>query len=165
MDRTRGTLLWFLLFLLTACGGGSDLSAPPPIAYGVDVCDRCRMLIDDPRLAAAYWTIDGDARRFDDIGGMLDYQRDTGEAVGSYWVHDYVTGAWLPAADATFLAGGGIHTPMGFGIIAVADEADAAKLQATYPAALAYDWDALRERVAAESGARQTTIEHQHEGG
>lgn len=62
------------------------------------------------------------ARRFDDIGEMLAYQKETGDDVATWWVHDLTSGDWLKAEDAHFVIGAGVATPMGFGIVAFSDE-------------------------------------------
>ncbi len=76
------------------------------------------MIISEARFAAAYVTEEGETRRFDDIGGMLEYANEEGEEVAVFWVHDYETEAWLKAEDATFVMKDDLVTPMGFGIIA-----------------------------------------------
>lgn len=113
------------LFLLAGCGQQVNTEEPPKIVYGQDVCDRCGMIVSEENFAAAYWTEEGEARRFDDIGGMLAYISEEGEAVASYWVHDFASGDWIRAEEATFVMDGDLKTPMGFGIAAFADEAQA----------------------------------------
>ncbi len=118
------------LSLLVACGGGSDLNEPPDIRYGEDVCERCLMIINEARYAAAYVTPDGEPRLFDDIGGMaahIDEALDDGapedgvpEDVAVYWVHDYDTEEWLKAEEAFYVESEDLATPMGFGIVAFA---------------------------------------------
>ncbi len=78
------------------------------------------MIINEARFAAAYVTVDGTARRFDDIGGMLAYDTDTQEDVAVYWVHDFETEAWVKAEEAYFVRSQDQITPMGFGIVAFA---------------------------------------------
>ena len=123
-------LLLLTLFLLAgpACRQDSNTAEPPQIVYGQDVCDRCNMIISEEKYAAAYWTEAGEARRFDDIGGMMAYLGEAPEAVASYWVHDFDSGAWLPAEDATFVLAADLMTPMGFGIVAFAAEAQAQRM-------------------------------------
>lgn len=118
--------LWLLAALaLGACGAVPASAKPPDIRYGQDVCDQCRMIISEENTAAAYWTSNGEARRFDDIGGMFLYQREHDEAVAAYWVHDSISGDWLKAEAATFVLNAGLQTPMGFGLVAFADAAKA----------------------------------------
>jgi copper chaperone NosL len=75
------------------------------------------MIINEARYAAAYVTADDQARRFDDIGGMLAYNQEMSEEVAVFWVHDFDTEAWLKAEEAYFVKSKQI-TPMGFGIVA-----------------------------------------------
>ena len=108
--------------MLGACGGGPDLDEPPDIRYGEDVCDRCVMIINEARFAAAYVTPDGEARRFDDIGGMVAYLDELVEEVAVFWVHDYDTEEWMKAEAAVYVESDDLVTPMGFGIVAFADQ-------------------------------------------
>jgi copper chaperone NosL len=113
-----GLILIAAVLLITACSSESDLEQPPDIRYGEDVCDRCMMIINEARYATALVTSAGETRRFDDIGGMLRYDKEMEEEVAVYWVHDYETEEWLKADNAYFVTDTGLHTPMGFGIIA-----------------------------------------------
>jgi copper chaperone NosL len=112
------------LFVLAVLGGCAkvDMDAPPEIVYGRDICSRCGMIIEDARFAAGYLTEDGEPRIFDDIGGMLRHEVEQPEAIHARWVHDYETEAWLRAEEAFFVLAPEIHTPMGFGVVALADE-------------------------------------------
>jgi len=114
---------FFALFmiLLVGCGQSANVEEPPDIVYGQDVCDRCGMIINEEKFAAAYWTENGEARRFDDIGGMLAYHSQNHEKVVTYWVHDLAGGDWMPAEDAHYLLDSDLMTPMGFGIAAFSD--------------------------------------------
>jgi copper chaperone NosL len=113
------------LLLLVGCRQAANLEEPPEIAYGQDVCERCGMIISEEKFAAAYWTAGGEARRFDDIGGMIAYDTEESEDVASYWVHDFGTGEWMRAEEATYVLDTDLMTPMGFGIAAFADEEQA----------------------------------------
>jgi copper chaperone NosL len=114
-----------LILALSACGGTQDNETPPDIRYGEDVCDRCLMIINEARYAAAYVTPKGDVRRFDDIGGMVAYLNEAGEETAILWVHDYETEAWLKADEAVYVESASQATPMGFGIIAFAEQSRA----------------------------------------
>jgi len=111
-------LMLALTLLLAACQSQPDLSQPPGIVYGADICKECGMIISEARFAAAYYTQDGDARRFDDIGGMLSHHAEHQEDVARFWVHDYETEEWIPAGEAVYVSGNELHTPMGFGVVA-----------------------------------------------
>lgn len=142
--RVMGLAIGFVLLALAGCRQAVDINQPPKIVYGQDACDRCQMLISEESMAAAYWTTDGEARRFDDIGGMLAYQRETGEEVAAWWVHDLTTSEWLKAGDAHFVMGAGVATPMGFDIVAFADERAAAALAHGAESAMVMDFSGLR---------------------
>ena len=143
-------LIIFILPGAAGCRQAVDLQAPPEINIGQDICDECGMLIGEARFAAAYWTVDGQPRRFDDIGGMLAYHHEHEEEVATFWVHDYVTEEWMPADEATFLIDDGLQTPMGFGIIAFAD-ADEARAHRTEDGAPLLSFAQLIERAASEA--------------
>jgi copper chaperone NosL len=125
------SLIVLLAILLVSCQPRPSLDAPPEIRYGEDTCDLCHMIINEARFAAAYVTRQGEARRFDDIGDLLAYHAAHAEEVAAFWVHDYDTEEWLRAEQATFVVSDAFHTPMGHGIVAVADAARAQELAAS----------------------------------
>lgn len=111
------------LALIGSACGSSESGEPIEIDYGRDICVQCGMIISEERFAAGY-TVPGDSDRiFDDIGGLILYQRETGETSDptATWVHDYETSEWVAAADAFFVPTESTTTPMGHGIIAFAD--------------------------------------------
>ncbi|MGD2048656.1 MAG: nitrous oxide reductase accessory protein NosL [Chloroflexota bacterium] len=114
-------LLFLVLLLVVSCSSGPNLDEPPEIRYGEDTCDRCQMIINEARYAAAYVMPDGQARRFDDIGGMLAYTREVPEDVAVFWVHDFDTEEWLNADEAFYVKSDHL-TPMGFGIVAFGEQ-------------------------------------------
>ncbi len=146
-------LLWLalalLLVALAACGGGADTTQPPEILYGQDVCDECDMIISEEKYAAAYWTAEGEARRFDDVGEMLVFMARNPEATASVWVHDVHSAAWLPAEEAWFVMNSGLRTPMGTGIAVLADEQSARALAFDQPAAVVLTYSEIVARAVA----------------
>jgi copper chaperone NosL len=64
-------LVLLLLMGLTACRDKID-SGPHAVHYGEDVCERCRMIISDKRFAAQFITRNGEAKKYDDIGCMIE---------------------------------------------------------------------------------------------
>jgi copper chaperone NosL len=116
-------LLLILAGLITvaSCSSGPDFDEPPDIRYGEDSCERCLMIINEARFAAAYVTDGGETRRFDDIGGMVAYIDEISEDVAVFWVHDFDTEEWLKAEEA-FYVESQQQTPMGFGVIAFTEQ-------------------------------------------
>jgi len=112
-------------FVLASCRQAVDITRPPEIMYGQDVCDQCNMIISEEKYAAAFWTSDGQAHRFDDIGGMLEFHAAHVEEVASFWVHDWLSSEWISAEKAFFVMDSGVTTPMGYGIVAFAAREDA----------------------------------------
>ena len=121
-----------LLAVTSACTANVSSEEPPVIVYGQDVCDRCGMIIEESRFAAAYVTPQGDVRRFDDIGDMVNHYQETGEEAAVFWVHDYSTEEWLKASEAYFVVSEDLLTPMGSGILAAADQNTANSLAADW---------------------------------
>jgi copper chaperone NosL len=121
-------LLLVAIILITACQAQVDLSQPPEIHYGEDLCEECGMIISEPRFAAAYYTTNGDARGFDDIGGMAVHHAEHQEDVTQFWVHDYDTEEWIEAERAYYVMSDQLHTPMDYGIVAFSDNDRAQKM-------------------------------------
>jgi nitrous oxide reductase accessory protein NosL len=86
------------------------------------------MIISEPRFAAAYYTGDGEARIFDDIGGMAIHHAEHQEDVSRFWVHDYKTEAWIIADQSFFVMSENLQTPMGHGVVAFSDQLTAENL-------------------------------------
>lgn len=128
-------LLTLLLFFLSACGGTPiDPDTPPEIAYGEDVCSRCGMIIGDERFAAALVVEkaanDYEQLVFDDAGEMFAYAaEDAGRSrIVRWFVHDYNSREWIDASSAWFVIADSLHTPMGYGVAACAEQAEAQAL-------------------------------------
>lgn len=128
---------------LAACGSKDAEPRLPEIVYGQDVCDGCGMIIDDARFAAATLLVNGETRKFDDIGDMLVYHMDHPEAqVKAWFVHDHESESWIRGETAYFVKGE-IKTPMGGGIAAFADQVAAEAFAAEVNGKL-YDLNELR---------------------
>lgn len=119
-----------MIFILVpgACQFQPDISQPPEILFGEDICSECGMIISEARYAAVYYTPTGEARRFDDIDGMLTHHTRQQEEVADFWVHDYETEQWIIADQACFVSVDELHTPMGFSLVAFSDRLRAQKL-------------------------------------
>ena len=130
--RARIAIL-FIVFLIVSCKDGTQ-EGPVKIHYGEDVCDRCKMIISEERFSAQYILPKGESRKFDDIGCMMLYtakgEAGAGEAgdISAYYVKDYNSGGWIDGGGAYYVMSKNIRTPMGYGIAALRDEAQAGVL-------------------------------------
>lgn len=148
----RGALIFLIMLVVAAlvgCGGAESFDEPPEILYGQDVCSNCNMIISEENFASAYWTADGEARRFDDMGEMLEYMQSNPEERASTWVHDVNTAEWLRAEDAWIVMNAGLMTPMGTGIVAVANEEDANALAFDQDGAMVLTFGELMSKLEA----------------
>ena len=141
-----------LLVIILGSRGRDRPVGPPEVVYGRDVCARCNMIISDPRFASAYaYEIEPgryESLAFDDIGDMLNHARAHPEnSVASWWVHDYYTKEWIDATTAIYVASENIQSPMGHGVAALTQQADADKLVAEVDGDV-LDWDKMRVHLA-----------------
>lgn len=127
------------LAILVSCSS-STLSGPPTLRVGRDECAACGMIINEARSACSILIESGGRREhllFDDIGCMLDHERDghIDATVCERHVRDYSSQAWIAAHTASYLMADSklLLTPMGSGIASFADRADAASLQSSKP--------------------------------
>lgn len=111
---------WFISLGLSGCSGDSG-SGPAQVRWDRTTCDRCRMLLSDPRHAAQVRLKEaGEHSRvyfFDDIGCALiwlEEKPDRQQAVGEIWVNDWHDGQWLDARRAFYVSGQ--TTPMEYGL-------------------------------------------------
>lgn len=134
--------------LLAACTPAPTGPTPPEIVYGVDVCEACGMIISEARFAAATALDGGEALRFDDIGDMLAYHASRPEIdVRAWFVHDHPSETWLEGHQATFVQSSEIASPMGHGIVAFADPAEA-EAYALEIGGEVFTFDEIRSRYA-----------------
>ena len=145
-----------LIAVLASCAQGVAVPAPPEIRYGEDVCVGCNMIISDERFASAYAreieTGRFESLPFDDIGGMVGYaKKHPDHNIVRWWVHDFNTKEWVDATTAFYAASDTLQTPMGFGVAAFAQQADAEKLAQEMNGQV-LDWEQMRAHVAASKG-------------
>ncbi len=120
----------FLLFSLFACKDETEIK-PVEILYGQDSCEQCKMIISEKRFSAEYILLDGEARKFDDIGCMIHFHSGVegkGDNILAQYVRDYQTGDWIDATKAYFVFSEDIMSPMGHGLAAFKDEESARRL-------------------------------------
>jgi nitrous oxide reductase accessory protein NosL len=115
----------FLALLVAAGCAGADAASPPPIERGTP-CARCGMAVEQPGFAAVR-RVERKWRTYDAIECLVaDRGRTAG---GAAWLTDYDTRALLPEADA-WVVHGSFPSPMGGGLVAFADRAEAESLAA-----------------------------------
>lgn len=130
-QKTKGrvslltAILVFACFALANCG--KQAGGPPSIRYGKDLCDECRMIINEDRFAAAATGPSGQAAKFDSVGCLLRYRQSRPE-LEKIWVKSYGTAEWLDATAAFFVFSEQISAPMGYGLAAEATKSAAQKL-------------------------------------
>jgi copper chaperone NosL len=125
---TTKTFVAVCLCAVAAGCSGAVEDRPPSLRLGEEACDHCRMLINDDRFAAALVTADGETRKFDEIGCLLEYQAANTAPVKRYWVRCYRSSQWLDAQQVFFVHSPQLHTPMGGGLAALPTYAEAREL-------------------------------------
>ena len=137
MNLVRSAVRGAALVAVAALAACSErpVEGPPEIRLGHDECIECGMMIAEERCSAAA-LVESDAGRehrvFDDIGCLLDWEREhaasdegAGMSVVARFVRDHPSKAWLDAADAVFVDGSRVVTPMASGLLAFRDPAAA----------------------------------------
>ena len=122
-------IIWLcvlLTFLFTGCNRDRGV---PKIRRGQEECSSCRMLINEDRFASAYVLTSGKMRKFDDLGCAISHQWKQDKTVKKFWIHDYENPGWIEVNQAFFVHSKDLHTPMGYGIVAVSTSARADNLR------------------------------------
>lgn len=144
--RSGRFVLWILLvaLALAACAPTSTDPQPPEIAYGLDICDACGMIISEPRFACALLLDSGETHKFDDIGDMFVYAAaHPNQPVRAWFVHDRDSEKWVRGERAFYVFSASIASPMGHGIAAFGEKAEAETFAASV-AGQVLDFDAAR---------------------
>jgi copper chaperone NosL len=125
---------WLLLascyLSLASCGDVPTLD-PPDVRWGQDVCVECGMILSDGRYASAAVAIQNGERQiylYDDVGEMMAHPPKTKGSL-KYWARDIQTQEWIDAATAYYVKSRDLHTPMGYGVVALADTQKAQELR------------------------------------
>jgi copper chaperone NosL len=154
-------LLFLILFLFGCSAQTPTVDSPPEIYYGEDVCIQCNMIISEARFAAGYRTPNGEARIFDDIGGMLKFDREVQEEIYQAWVHDFSSEEWIHADQAYYVVGDEIYSPMAFGMVAFLD-LEAAELFAEEKQGDVLSFEELKKySISGETPAEHAHMEEQ----
>jgi len=89
------------------------------IRKGVDECASCGMTIEDSGFAGARVVRAGRILHYDDLGCMLDADRENeGGAAHKWYVQDFEGTGWIAASSAWYVMAPKNRTPMGSGILA-----------------------------------------------
>jgi copper chaperone NosL len=148
--------------LISACSEPK----PVPILYGQDMGEYCGMIISDNRFGAEIITTKRKVYKFDSVESMIAYKLENlqSEDVHSYWVTDFANpGTLIPAESAYYLKAEKIHSPMGLGLVAFANEADALRIQQEDSDAFT-TFDGLEALVMTADFLKQSAAtKHEHE--
>ncbi len=127
---------------LSACA----VTGPVDIDTKADACSRCRMSIDQMLHAGEIVTADGDVRKYDSLGCLLDDYREmtaAGRRLAGAWVIDYATKKWMKAEDGYYALADLPTDHMGFGVAATSSRAGARKIAGGNDAKVV-DWKGLQ---------------------
>lgn len=118
------SLIVLMAIFASACGANGH--EPHDINEETDRCAVCKMAIANNRYATQIVTKDGQVFKFDDIGCMNQWMTDHGtDSVGAAYVRDYHSEKWIKMEDAYYVYDASFQTPMAYGVLSFADEADA----------------------------------------
>lgn len=113
-----------LVLAIVVCAGPSA-TGPEPIVYGRDACARCHMHISQPGLGGELRDRQGRLTKYDDLGCLLlSMWREHREFPGA-WAEDHQGEGFVPITHAWFVLTTPRRTPMGYGVVAFAQEAAA----------------------------------------
>lgn len=120
-------LIAMAVSFLAACH--SRPPGPPEIAVDRTACSHCGMFVSEPIYAAAYHVEGSEPKVFDDIACLREGMRRDSLSAGAsgvrMWFQDGNGGGWIESGDPVLVSSPMFRTPMGGGIIAFRDAADA----------------------------------------
>lgn len=119
----RVAMLTASVLVLTSCQTGPP--RPIEITLNEEACRQCRMAISQREFAAEVVPANDDVQFFDDIGCLVRWIRLHNPGKAGIFVVDRISGTWLDAHIARFVRSREYPTPMGFGIVAFSDPAEA----------------------------------------
>lgn len=144
MRRSSAVALVLGIVLVSlACQRQEGPPRPAEVLLGEETCERCKMIISEPRFSAQMVMVDGSVRKFDDTGCMLHYivENSVPDAqIAAVFVKSFDTNEWIHSANAFFVGSGEIMTPMSHGLVAMQGEEAARKLAAERKGTLIKDF-------------------------
>lgn len=144
-------------FSFASCGE-RDLSKPPKVFYGRDVCAQCRMIIEEESFVSAAVTNDGRYLKFDDIGCLAAHESEQNGRVIRSWVQDASGDGWIKREKALFVYSPELVTPMGYGFAAFAAEPDAQQFAKEKSGRLV-GWNELLELTKNQNHLKREDVE------
>jgi cytochrome c oxidase cbb3-type subunit 2 len=142
--------------LVTLLGRRPPPSGPLAVHYGRDTCAECRMHLTQPGFAAQLRDARGGVEKFDDVGCMVAFLSHTGRGpqdLPPAWVEDHAGGGWIPVADAIYVRGKSVATPMDHGVVAFVDASAAQAFAAEHAASVVTLAQLFEAAPAAPTGA------------
>jgi copper chaperone NosL len=109
---TRRSVLLGALLVPMALGACGKADRAEDAVWGKQPCAHCKMVLSEPRHAAQALDSDGDRLFFDDLGCLLEHERNRGAELPRAWVKNE-QGAWMDARRARYATGA--RTPMNYG--------------------------------------------------
>ena len=137
-------LVAVLLTVVWAGACAARASGPPSLLIDRSVCSRCGMLISERAYAAAIHWADGSDQLFDDIGCLVAATGQAQPRGARYWFHDAADGEWIVDASPVFVLSPDLKTPMGGGIVAYRNAADAERTAGRYSGRIVRDVAGLK---------------------
>jgi len=135
--------LLFVSLVFSSCSGG-----PEPIRFGHDSCDRCKMVIMDPKFGAEIVTAKGKVYKLDDVNCMVGYMRGLkleSKDIGHLLIVDFGNPeSLINVEDAYFIHSDKIRSPMASEIAAFSDKALMEKYYAEWGGEI-LDWKGVKK--------------------
>ncbi len=129
---------------------------PQSIVYGRDACAHCRMHISQPGFAGEVRDHNGMLTKYDDVGCMLQAMVAMRREIPEAWVEDHDGGGFVPLLTAQLVRGDTGDTPMGYGIVAFANEAAATTYAREHNGQLVSLEDVMKDPQRLAQGPRMT---------
>jgi copper chaperone NosL len=146
----RGRAALALGVLMLASVGGSCQAGPRDIRYRQDTCARCRMFVMDERYGAELVTKRGKVLTFDSAECLaahtLESPKDAKEAQALLVTHHARPRQLATAEGSVYLKSTDLPSPMGLGLTACADTAEAVALRARHSGEL-LSWPQVLDHV------------------
>ena len=129
MAKFNGLTLLFVLLLI----GCASSEIKPVDLFPEDQCAQCRMAVSNDAFASEIITEEGEVFKFDDLGCLEQFINGNNElVVGKIFVKDYTSRSWL-AKEQSVIIQTSLKTPMGSGMVALADSVTAWQVVQQYP--------------------------------